>query len=195
MRAVEQKLRRFRAAFFVSVGFANWVRTRALELEREGQPFEIVLCWGARVFRVDALPEDDPFFAIERADGTLERSPWVDVMGLEETLDERSGRTPQRTLYTTKQKQIVVRAYMKGRSAAEVAAQYHVPENYVYKWAAQLGGVSKVAKSFDETKAVAREIQARTVQKLIACAWQAARGFGLERDEFLELCDEGTRSK
>jgi len=73
---IEWKLRRFGAAFYITLAFRNWVRTRARELEREGETFEIVLVWGRRRFHVDALPHGDPYFAIERADGTLERSRW-----------------------------------------------------------------------------------------------------------------------
>jgi hypothetical protein len=75
---VEWKLRRFRAAFYVTPGFQNWVRTRAYELEREGRKFEIILVWGRRRFRVGKLPHGNPYFAIELDDGTIERSPWVE---------------------------------------------------------------------------------------------------------------------
>lgn len=77
MDPVESKLRRFRAALYVTPWFANWVRTRARELIRAGESFEIVLVWGRRRFRVDAFPLDDPYFALERRDGTLERSPYI----------------------------------------------------------------------------------------------------------------------
>jgi hypothetical protein len=77
MDPIEWKLRRFGAAFYITLGFRNWVRTRARELERAGEPFEIVLVWGRRRFHVGALPHGDPYFAIERADGTLERSRWA----------------------------------------------------------------------------------------------------------------------
>lgn len=77
MDPIEGQLRRFRAAFWVTLRFANWVRTRGRELERQGKRFEIVLCWGRRRFRVGHLPEDEPYFAIELDDGTVERSPWL----------------------------------------------------------------------------------------------------------------------
>lgn len=77
MRVVETKIRQFRAAFWLEPGFANWTRTRARELARKGQSFEIVLVWGRRRLRVGQLPEEQPFFALELADGTLERSPWA----------------------------------------------------------------------------------------------------------------------
>jgi len=75
---VERELRRFRAAFFVTPGFANWVRTKAHELIRSRSSFRIVLVWGRRRFHVGNVPEDEPYFAIELADGSLERSPWVE---------------------------------------------------------------------------------------------------------------------
>jgi hypothetical protein len=77
MRAVEMQIRRFRAAFWFEPQFANWVRTRSYELARAGAAFDIVLVWGRRRFRVGSVPHGDPYFAIERADGTLERSPWA----------------------------------------------------------------------------------------------------------------------
>jgi hypothetical protein len=77
MRWVEKQLRRFGAAFYVQPGFANWVRTRSRELEREGHTFNVVLIWGRRRFHVGNVPHGDPYFAIERADGTIERSPWA----------------------------------------------------------------------------------------------------------------------
>ena len=78
MHPVERAIRRFNATFCVHVGFCNWARTRANELARQGQPFEIVLVWGRRRFRVGNVPDGDPFLAVERADGTLERSPWAE---------------------------------------------------------------------------------------------------------------------
>jgi len=75
----EKKLRDFAAAFLVSLGFRNWVRTRAREKRLEGVDFEIVLVWGRRRFRVGNLPRDDPYFALELPDGTLERSPFVEA--------------------------------------------------------------------------------------------------------------------
>lgn len=77
MLAVERKLRRFRAAFWLTPQAANWVRTRASELQRQGRTFEIVLVWGRRKFRVGEMPEGDPYFAVELTDGTLERASWV----------------------------------------------------------------------------------------------------------------------
>jgi len=77
MGGVEWTLRAFRAAFYIRPGFSNWVRTRARELAREGSPYEIVLVWGGRRFRVGNVPHGDPYFAIQRDDGTLERSPWA----------------------------------------------------------------------------------------------------------------------
>lgn len=74
--SVEQKLRRFRAAFYITPLFANWVRARAHELAAEGRAFEIVMCWGGMRFRVGELPAEDPYFAIEHADGSVERSRW-----------------------------------------------------------------------------------------------------------------------
>jgi len=64
---VERELRRFRAAFFVTPGFANWVRTKAHELIRSRSSFRIVLVWGRRRFHVGNVPEDEPYFALERA--------------------------------------------------------------------------------------------------------------------------------
>jgi hypothetical protein len=77
MLGVEWRIRALRAAFYITPGFANWVRTRARELGREGRPFEIILVWGGRRFRVGNVPHGDPYFAIVREDGTLERSPWA----------------------------------------------------------------------------------------------------------------------
>lgn len=77
MDPTEWKIRRFGAAFHVTPQFRNWVRTRGRELERAGEPFEIIMCWGRRRFHVDALPEDEPYFAIQRADGSVERSRWA----------------------------------------------------------------------------------------------------------------------
>jgi hypothetical protein len=77
MDPVEWKLRDFTAAFLVSLGFRNWVRSRARELQRAGEPFDIILVWGRRRFRVGHLPDGDPYFAIERADGSLERSRYA----------------------------------------------------------------------------------------------------------------------
>jgi len=77
MRSIEWELRAFRAAFYITPGFANWVRTRARELEATGEAFEIVVCWGRLRFRVRTVPGPQPYFAIRRADGTLERSPWA----------------------------------------------------------------------------------------------------------------------
>jgi hypothetical protein len=77
MRSIEWELRAFRAAFWISPGFANWVRTRGRELRKSGEDFEIILCWGRFRFRLANAPDGEPYFAIRRADGTLERSPWV----------------------------------------------------------------------------------------------------------------------
>lgn len=77
MSRVEWRIREFRAAFQVQPGFANWLRTRARELERDGEPYEIILVWGRRRFHIGEVPNGDPYFAVERADGTLERSPWA----------------------------------------------------------------------------------------------------------------------
>ena len=78
MDAVEWKLRRFVAAFYAQLEFSNWVRTRARELQKQGQKFEVVLIWGRRRFHVGRVPHGNPYFAIERTDGTVERSPWVE---------------------------------------------------------------------------------------------------------------------
>ena len=75
MDPVESKIRRFCAAFFVVPQFRNWVRMRARELRKEGEEFEIVLVWGRRRFHVGRIPEGDPYFAIERRDGSIEASP------------------------------------------------------------------------------------------------------------------------
>jgi hypothetical protein len=75
MRWIEWELRRFRAAFYITPGFANWVRTRARELQKAGEDFELVVCWGPLRFRVRTVPGEDPYFAIRRKDGTLERPP------------------------------------------------------------------------------------------------------------------------
>lgn len=75
MDPIEKKLRDFGAAFYVSLGFRNWVRTRAREKQLQGVDFEIVLIWGRRRFHVGRLPRSDPYFAIENPDGTLEKSP------------------------------------------------------------------------------------------------------------------------
>lgn len=79
MDPIEKLLRDFGAAFAVVPGFRNWVRCRARELQKAGEAFQIVMVWGKRRFRVGRLPGADPYFAIERADGTLERSPWCDA--------------------------------------------------------------------------------------------------------------------
>ena len=76
--SVEWKLRRFGAAFFIRLGFANWARTRGRELERAGVRFRVVLVWGRRRFHTGNVPNGDPYFALELEDGTLERSPWVE---------------------------------------------------------------------------------------------------------------------
>ena len=75
MDPIEKVLRDFGAAFAIVPGFRNWVRMRARELGKAGEAFEIVMVWGKRRFRLGRLPDADPYFAIERADGTLERSP------------------------------------------------------------------------------------------------------------------------
>ncbi|HKZ73176.1 MAG TPA: hypothetical protein VJ011_03880 [Steroidobacteraceae bacterium] len=77
MDPIERKIRQFLTAFYVFPGFRNWVRTRAKELTREGEDFEIIMVWGRRHFRIGAVPHGDPYFAIKRPDGSLERSPWV----------------------------------------------------------------------------------------------------------------------
>jgi hypothetical protein len=76
--SVEWQLRRFGAAFHVRPGFGMWVRTRGHELKRAGAPFRLVLVWDRRVFHAGNVPHGDPYFAIELADGTIERSPWCD---------------------------------------------------------------------------------------------------------------------
>jgi hypothetical protein len=77
---VERELRRFRAAFYITPHFANWVRTRAAELGRAGASFQIVMVWGRRRFRIGSVPQGDPYFAIEREDGSIEHSPHVDAV-------------------------------------------------------------------------------------------------------------------
>lgn len=78
MGKVEWTLRAFRAAFYITPGFANWARTRARELTRDGQSYELVLIWGRREFRIGNVPHGDPYFAIRRgSDGVLERSPYA----------------------------------------------------------------------------------------------------------------------
>lgn len=78
MDPIEKVIRDFAAAFAVVPGFKNWVRVRAAELRKSGEAFQIVMVWGKRRFRVGRLPGAEPYFAIERADGTLERSPWCE---------------------------------------------------------------------------------------------------------------------
>jgi hypothetical protein len=78
MHPVERAIRGFNAVFCVRVGFCNWVRTRGRQLERAGESFTIVLVWGRRRFRLETAPNGDPYLALERADGTLERSPYAD---------------------------------------------------------------------------------------------------------------------
>jgi len=75
---VEWQLRRFAAAFYVRPRFAMWVRSRARELRASGARYRIVLVWGRRRFHVGNVPDGDPYFAVELADGTVERSPWCD---------------------------------------------------------------------------------------------------------------------
>jgi hypothetical protein len=75
MQAVERQIRHLRAALWLEPAFANWCRTRSYELTRSGRPFEIVLVWGRRRFRIGNVPDGKPYFALELADGTLERSP------------------------------------------------------------------------------------------------------------------------
>jgi len=77
MDQIEREIRRFRAAFYVTLQFVNWVRTRGRELRGEGQRFELVLVWGTRRLRIGRLPSSDPYFALELPDGRLERSPYV----------------------------------------------------------------------------------------------------------------------
>jgi hypothetical protein len=77
MDPIEKLLRDFAVAFHIFPGFRNWVRTRAHELRKEGKPFEIVLIWGKRRFRVGKLPHGNPHFAIEHRDGTIEQSPYA----------------------------------------------------------------------------------------------------------------------
>jgi hypothetical protein len=81
MDPIEKVLRDFAAAFAVTLEFRNWARSRAREKLLRGERFEVILVWGRRRFHVGQLPEDDPFFAIECADGTIERSPWVKPHG------------------------------------------------------------------------------------------------------------------
>jgi hypothetical protein len=78
MDPVESKIRRFAAAFSVIPEFRNWVRTRARELNKQGEEYEIVLVWGRRCFHVGRVPEGNPYFAIRRRDGTIESSPYRD---------------------------------------------------------------------------------------------------------------------
>lgn len=75
MRWIEWELRRFRAAFYITPAFGNWVRTRARELAKMGEEFELVVCWGKFRFRVRTVPGAEPYFAIRRKDGTLELPP------------------------------------------------------------------------------------------------------------------------
>lgn len=75
MDPIEAKIRQFAAAFFVFPEFRNWVRMRARELQKQGETFDIVLVWGRRRFKVGRLPEGNPYFAIERRDGSIESSP------------------------------------------------------------------------------------------------------------------------
>ena len=75
MDPVESKIRRFAAAFYVCLEFRNWVRMRAHELRKSGEEFEIVLVWGRRHFHIGKLPEGNPYFAIQRRDGSIESSP------------------------------------------------------------------------------------------------------------------------
>jgi hypothetical protein len=78
MQAVERQIRRIRAALWLEPEFANWVRTRSYELTRKGRAFDVVLVWGRRRFRIGNVPDGKPYFAIELADGTLERSPYAE---------------------------------------------------------------------------------------------------------------------
>ena len=78
MDPIEKVLRDFAAAFSVVPGFKLWARVRANELRKRGEEFEIIMVWGRRRFRVGRLPGAEPYFAIERADGTVERSPWCE---------------------------------------------------------------------------------------------------------------------
>jgi len=73
----ERKLRAFLATFYIFPEFSNWVRTRARELRRQSQGFEIVLVWGRRIFHAGNVPHGTPYFAIKREDGSVECSPWV----------------------------------------------------------------------------------------------------------------------
>ena len=82
MLRVERILRSLFAAFGSTPGFSQWARARAMQLLREGQRFELVVVWGGQRFRVDELPETEPYFAVELADGTLERSPHVNDAAL-----------------------------------------------------------------------------------------------------------------
>jgi hypothetical protein len=78
MRTVEKSIRRFRAAFWLEPLAANWVRTRARELASRGAAYRIVLVWGERRFHVGNVPREQPYFALELTDGTLERAPWAE---------------------------------------------------------------------------------------------------------------------
>lgn len=77
MDPIESKIRAFSAALYVFPGFRNWVRTRARELFKQGEQFEIILVWGRRRFHIGSIPQGDPYFAIERRDGSIEQSPYV----------------------------------------------------------------------------------------------------------------------
>lgn len=77
MDPIESAIRRFCAAFARFPQFANWLRARARELQKQGEEFEIIMVWGRRRYRVGQLPQGDPYFAIERRDGSIERSPFL----------------------------------------------------------------------------------------------------------------------
>lgn len=77
MRAAELEIRALVAAFYAQPAFVQWARSRARELRALNEAVTVVVEWGPWCVTAEDVPDDEPTFAIRRADGTLERSPWA----------------------------------------------------------------------------------------------------------------------
>lgn len=76
MDPVEWQIRSLVAAFYAQPEGAQWARLRARELVLI-EPVTVVVLWGRHRWDVGRLPHNDPSFAIRRADGSIERPPWM----------------------------------------------------------------------------------------------------------------------
>ena len=80
MQERERALRGLCAALlaFTAPPFRQWARGRARELERAGELGRIVVWFGRRGWTADELEAaGEPEFAVQRADGSIERSPYA----------------------------------------------------------------------------------------------------------------------